>query len=270
MAPIFDFTSYKQFVLTWIESHPNRGHGKLKQMADAIRVSPVVMTQVFRGNRELTPEQAAGVAKFAGLTESETNFFLLLVHRARSGSPELNALLDKQLKKARASSQQLKNRIEQDGLNEEAQALFYSSWLYSAVRFGLAIPGTTPAHLAKAWDIDLARIHGVLEFLLQHGLLRSQSRGYALGPSVLHIGHDHPLVERHHGNWRQRAERALQRPAARRAEDLYYTGPMVISAKLAEDLRKELVRFIEKAVPRIRDAENERLYCLNLDWFRLL
>ena len=35
----------------------------------------VVMSQVFRGDRELTPEQALGVTKFMGLSELERDYF---------------------------------------------------------------------------------------------------------------------------------------------------------------------------------------------------
>jgi uncharacterized protein (TIGR02147 family) len=269
MTQIFEFREYKEYVHAWMKTQPKNGHGKLKQMAEFIRSSPVVMTQVFRGSRELTPEQALGVARFLGLSEAETEYFLLLAHRARSGTHELTQLIDKQLAKAKESSRQIRNRIAHDSLNEEAKALFYSSWLYSATRLGLAIPGNSLAGLAETWGVERRRLLEICDFLILHGLLTKNKSGYQLGPGVVHVAHDHPLVERHHENWRLKALEAVRGRARSEESTLHYTGPMVISADLAKQVRAELLKLVEQLTPKIRKAENEQLHCLNIDWFRL-
>lgn len=269
MANIFDFTNYKEYVRAWLRNQPKAGHGQLSRMASALRSSSVVMTQVFRGTRDLTPEQALGAARFLGLTEAETEYFLLLVHRARAGTYDLTILLDKQLRKLKERSQEIQNRIEHETLNEDAKAKFYSSWLFSAIRLGLAIPGKTPTSLADSWDIDRRRASEICDFLLQRGLLTKTKNEYALGPAVLHLAHDHPLVARHHGNWRAKAIDSVERPHRADADDFHYTGPMVISASLAGTIRKELLKLVEQLTPRIKKADNEQLHCLTMDWFRL-
>ena len=52
-------------------------------------------------------------------------------------------------------------------------------------------------------------------------------------------------------------------------ENLHYTGPMVLSAALAEEIKAELLKLVEQLTPKIQKAKNEKLFCLNIDWFRL-
>ncbi len=272
MAQVFEFNEYKEYVQAWLKEQPKKGHGKLKQMAESVRSSPVVMSQVFRGSRELTMEQGLGIARFIGLSESETDYFLLLILRARAGTHELVSVLGKKISKAKADSQQIRNRISSHSLNEESKALFYSSWLFSAIRLGLAIPGTSISQLSEAWDVEKTRLTEVCDFLLKHGLLTRIKSGYQLGSAVIHIPHDHPLVERHHENWRLKGMEAIRRRPTldSNATNLHYTGPMVLSTELAKQVRLELLKLIEQLTPKIQKSENEHLHCLNVDWFRLL
>jgi len=269
MTQVFEFKNYKEYVSAWILEQPKGGHGQLKRMAEHLRSSPVVMTQIFRGDRELTPEQSLGVASFIGLSDAETEYFFLLVQRSRAGTHELTTLLDRQLAKAKENSTQIRNRIAHHTINEEAKALFYSSWIYSAVRLGLAIPGATNAKLSTAWGIEKRRLNEVSEFLLEHGLLKKSEAGYALGPAVIHVSHDHPLVERHHENWRMKGLDSVRQAQLSPKENLHYTGPMVLSAALAEEIKAELLKLVEQLTPKIQKAKNEKLFCLNIDWFRL-
>lgn len=268
---ILDYVSYKSYVLDWIKEQPKAGHGIFKKMAESIRSSSVVMTQVFRGDRELTPEQALGIAHFIGLSESETEFFLLLVHKARAGSHELSALIDKQLDKIKAQSKQIRSKINYENFSEEAKAQFYSSWAYSALRLGLAIPKNTPQKVAAALTIDKSYSADILEFLIKHGLLvESPKNEFQLGPTATHVSHDNPLVERHHVNWRLKALESLRFKKIEAASDLHYTGPMVISKELSMLIREELMKLLENSHNKIKQAPNEQLHCLNIDWFRLL
>ncbi len=266
---VFDFSEYKQLVLGWIKAQPSGGRGQQRLMAEALRSSSVVMSQVFHGSRDLTPEQALGVARFMGLSELESDYFLLLVQRARSGSQDLTALLDRQLKKLRQQSQKIRARIEYAPFSDEARAMFYSSWAYSAVRLGLAVPGTSPQYLASRLDLDKSFVAEIVEFLLRHGLLKKTKAGYELGPAGTHVSADEPLVERHHVNWRLKAMEKVRFTRPENPTDLHYTGPMVISEKLAEEFRAELLQWLERAHQKIKAAPNERVHCLTIDWFLL-
>lgn len=77
----------------------------------------------------------------SALGPEESEYFLLLVQRARAGTKELQKHLDRKIEKARAEREVLAKRVPSSAaLSEEAKAIFYSNWQYSAVRIASSIP----------------------------------------------------------------------------------------------------------------------------------
>lgn len=263
---VYDYNDYKRCVNDWIESQPSGGHGQLRKLATYLNINSVVMSQVFRGTRELTIEQALGVAKFMGLTELETEFFLLLVQKSKAGHHELKAIFERQLEKIRIEAQALKNRIKHERFGNEEKATFYSQWYYSAVRLSSSISNlhSIPA-LADFLGLDRAIVARVVDFLLNHKLLIEQNGRLNIGPQVTHVGHDSPFVNRHHLNWRLRGMQSIDQVAE---DDLFYTGPMALSKNAANEIRKLLVEVVEKSTKKAATSDSEVLRCLNIDWFK--
>ena len=53
------------------------------------------------------------------------------------------------------------------------------------------------------------------------------------------------------------------------SEELFYSGPMVLSVQTMKDIRKELIRLIEDVTKLVEPSPAERLACLNIDWFKV-
>jgi uncharacterized protein (TIGR02147 family) len=136
---IFDFDNYKDYFEEWLRLQPQEGHGQLRKVADFIRVSAVVLSQVFRGDRDLTMEQAVGIAKYLGLNDDERDYFLLLVQKARAGTKEYSDIISKQIRAAQLRASELKNRIKHSKFDEKDRGTFYSHWYYSAARLCASI-----------------------------------------------------------------------------------------------------------------------------------
>lgn len=262
---IFEYQDYKQYVNDWLASLPRKGHGQLRKMATYIRVNSVVMSQVFRGDRDLTLEQAAEVIEFIGLTPLERNYFLLLVHKQRAGTMALRKVYEEQIVEFHKKASAIKNHVIHEKLNEESRATFYSQWYYSAIRLGVSIPELNTAEaIADELKLSRALVMKVFEFLVKHGLVTEKQKKYTLGPSVTHVGHDSPYVNRHHANWRLKGLQAMD---SFDEEQLFYTGPMALSEKAAQKIRKELIELVGSATKIASQSESETLRCLNLDWF---
>lgn len=262
---IFDYHDYKQCVNDWIASQPSGGHGQLRQLALHLGINSVVMSQVFRGDRDLTLEQTLGVTKFMGLTEMERDYFLLLVQKARAGNHELKKVFETQLDAIQAAAQALKNRVKHQKFTSEDRATFYSQWYYSAVRLGISIPelGTVSA-VADHLKLDRALVAKVIEFLLKHKLVIEKNGRLDMGPQVTHVGHDSPFVNRHHANWRLKSLQAMEKVTDM---DLFYTGPMALSIDATHSIRKALIELVEKSTKAAANSNSEVLRCLNIDWF---
>jgi uncharacterized protein (TIGR02147 family) len=262
---VFDYYDYKLCVNDWVSQQPRGGHGLFRQLSLHLGINSVVISQVFRGDREITLEQAIGVSEFLGLTEVERDYFLLLVQKSRAGSVKLISIFEKQIQEARKSAEQLKNRVKHQKLSDEDRATFYSQWYYSAIRLGISIPDFgTVSKIAEHLKLDRLVVAQVMDFLIKNNLIIDHDGSYDLGPQVTHVGHDSPFVNRHHTNWRLKAMQSMEHITE---TDLFYTGPMVLSHTVAQEIRKALTDLISKSTKKVAVSESEVLRCLNIDWF---
>lgn len=232
-----------------------------------LEVNSVVMSQVFRGDRNLTLEQALAVTKFIGLTDLERDYFLLLVQRARASHHELAKVFSRQLDDLRGRASALKNRVKHQKFTDEDCATFYSHWYYSAIRLGISIPElSSTSMIAAHLKLERSMVAKVIEFLLGNKLVVEKNGRFELGPQVTHIGHDSPFVGRHHANWRLKALQAMDKKAD---SQLFYTGPMALSSEAAQSIRKRVIELIEKSTKTAAASNSEVLRCLNIDWFEV-
>jgi plasmid maintenance system antidote protein VapI len=92
---LFEQDDYKAFVRNRLRAMPFEGRGQYRRMAEFLRVHPTLISQIFRRERELTPEQASDLAVFLGLDPEQSEYFLTLVELSRAGSLRLKGLLQR-------------------------------------------------------------------------------------------------------------------------------------------------------------------------------
>lgn len=265
---VFEAENYKKLVLERLKGFPKAGHGQFRKIAERLRVHPVIITQVFKGSRELSEEQAIELADYLGFTKLESQYFLSLVQIERAGTVKLKEHHQERLKELQSQSKDLKTRVfEKKALSEEAKALFYSNWFYSGVRLASSIPTlNTPEMMGQYLNLPLPLVHRVLEFLLSHGLVVQTEKGLDMGPAITHVEAGSPLVSRHHMNWRMQAMKRIDRAGM---DELFFTFPIVISEKTQSQIREIFVQAIEKCTPLVKDSPSEKLSCLNIDLFNV-
>lgn len=262
----FGSEDYKKTVLELIRKMPRKGFGQFRKIAEYLRISSVLVSQIFKGNRHLTVEQALELSHYFGFSPLEMQYFLTLVQLERSGTHRLKTHLREQLQEIREKSQELKNRVPQDKvLTEEAKAMFYSQWYYSGVRLLSSIEGfQTVDAIAEHLNLPRARIKHIVAFLLDHGLCVESNGRIEMGPRLTHLEASSPLITRHHSNWRMRAMRNMESPDK---DELFYSAPMVLSQDDVAWVREQLVELIKRVLERVKPSSSERLACLNIDWF---
>lgn len=263
---IFDYDDYKKYFNDWVAAQPQKGHGEYRRLAQHLNVSSTLISQVFRGDKNLSLELAVEFADYLSLNEGEADYFLLMVEIAKAGSFKLKETLRRQIKKVQGEFNRLERRVQKDvELTEGEMAVFYSSWIYSATRLLTDIPEIKSAsEIAARIHVPRNQVQKVLEFLLEKGLCKMVSGVPRLGPTRTHIGSSSPLVAKHHQNWRLLA---TQKMVAHDDNQFFFTAPMTLSQELAEQIRLELPTFIESITQRVRPAPSETARCLNVDWF---
>ncbi|MBI4042551.1 MAG: TIGR02147 family protein [Deltaproteobacteria bacterium] len=265
---LFQLDDYKEYVRQRIASMPKRGHGEWKKIAECLRIHTSMVSQIFKGEKELTLEQSCALCHYFGLNELETDYFLHLVQRERAGSAQLKQVLTRQMGELKEKFQQLQHRLPKTmKLTEADKALFYSHWYYSGIRLLSSVPEFHDVdRIAEYLKLPKNVVSSVLTFLVSVGLCANKNGKLQMGPNRTHIEMESPLSARHHTNWRIKALENLQSLAH---DELSFTGPMSIAVKDFAKIRGEAVEFIEKVSAIVKDSEPEQLACLTLDWFRV-
>lgn len=263
---VFEFRDYKEFLKSWLKAHPKGGRGQLKKIAEHLRVSTTLISQVLNGSKHFSLETAADITEYVGLNAKETEYFLLLIDYQRAGGFKLKKILEKKLDREQQAGSQMQNRLLADRqLSDEEKMQFYSSWMYSAVRILSALPKLNSAKdMSDRLNIPLGLVNNVVEFLLEKNLCRIENNKLTYGAYRTHIGKDSPFVVKHHQNWRVRGFQSME---LRRDEDLFFTQPMALSVEAAEKIRLMLPGIIEQIHGISGPSESEVVRCLNIDWF---
>lgn len=262
MNSIFEFDSYRVFLAYWLKEM-----GKAKsRFAAAVGISPTMMSLILKGDKHMSLEQAAEAAEFINLNDLETDYFLLLVEAGRAGSFKLQRKLARRIREMQTQASKIANRVKKDMvLSDEEKAIYYSNWIYTGVRNLSAVPKfETVDRIADRLGLPVHQIKRVVEFMLDHGLLKQEGGKLGYGPAHIFIGADSPFVVRHHQNWRLQGFRHMEQLTE---SNLFYTCPMSLSSEAAEQVRRILPSTIEQVQKVAGPSASERVFCFNIDWF---
>jgi uncharacterized protein (TIGR02147 family) len=252
---VFDFNNYKDF-LRHVAGGKIFRRGIKTKFAKAAECQSTYISQVLHGKSHLSLEQAERISRFLGHTKEETQFFLLLLNKDRSGSKELKAFFSQQIEDRITQRLSVVNRLGVNNvLTEEQHAIFYSSWQYLAIHMALTIPELqTREALANYFHITLERVDKVLEFLLQAGLAQTHKNTYKTGTPVIRLGKDSPHIFKHHGNWRQQA---------------IDSAVVTLSKKDVIKLKDLLLEQLKENIQLIRQSPEEEVCVYSVDFFSL-
>lgn len=266
---IFDYQDYRRYLLDWIESRPKGGRGLRAALANAIRSPISHVSQVLAGKSDFTFEQSEEANDFLGHTIEQGDYFLLLVQKSRAGTPKLKKRIETHLKGVREKRLVLKDRLDvKTSLSREDQAIFYSSWLYAAAHILLTIEKYQwKDSIAQYFRISPKMAAEIIEFLVRLGLADQKHGRITVGTTRIHLGHDSPMIAKHHINWRLQAIQSLEREDA--SESLHYSSVVSISQKDVSRIKSLLVKAIENAKNIIRDSKTEELHSFCLDFFKM-
>lgn len=265
---IYEFKDYKKYVLEWINRAANNGRGQRKLLADAIGCQTPFITHVLVGNYQFSPEQAEACSKWMGLNDSDTEYFLTLVMLQRAGTKSLESFYQKRISALRERENVLKKRLEiQETLTLENQMVYYSSWHYPAVHMGLLNPALQSiAALQKYFQLPLARVVSVINFLTEIRMVEETKLGYKVLLPVIHLENNSPLITQHHSQWRLRAIENIQ---STNLESLHYSGLISLSKQDYEWVQERLAQLLNDIAEKVKTSPDEQLATLCFDWFTL-
>jgi uncharacterized protein (TIGR02147 family) len=263
---IFEASDYKQFLRKWVTDKPGGGRGEYRRMAESLRVSTTLISQVINGDKHFSLELAHELCAFLALNEREADFFLLLVEYSRAGSHGYKARLKTRIERTRDDALALAKRVQSErDLSAAESAIMFSHWTYSAVINLIACdPHLTTELLAARLKAPVSLLVQVMDFLERAGILIRTKNTWEIGPKHFHLRKDSPLVVKHHQNWRLQGFNTMP---YQNETDMFYTAPMSMSEETAEQIRRELLTTIERVNKWVVPSPSKTVRCLNVDWF---
>lgn len=262
---IFEFEDYRTFLKSYLSLEDNQSSGARKRLLMSTGISSSLLTQILSEKKQLSSEQAYEIALHIGFTEKETDYFLNLVDISRAGSFKLKDRLVGKMRQMQLESKKVAAKVSRDiSLTEEQKAIYYSSWIYTAVRNLVpTAKGKSIKEISHKLNIPEAKAESAAQFLIDLGLIAKSESGFEYRPGYTHLDSSHPLIFRHHQNWRQRA---IQRMDHFNENHLHYTCPMAVSREGARRLRNHLLEEIKALNQSLKDTPDVS-FCLNIDFF---
>jgi uncharacterized protein (TIGR02147 family) len=264
---IFGNSDYKAFVNAWIAARPKGGRGAYRKIAQHLRISTVLVSLIFKGDRELTAEQALDLAAFLRLSSLETKYFLLMVQASRAGTHVLREHFRAEMRKLDEESLNLKNRVPgKQEISETAKAIYYSDWFYSGIRLLTSIPGNgSVERIADHFAMTKDEVRRAVDFLVQYGLCEVSRGQIRMLASHIHLDKDSPFIKVRQSSWRLKA---IERIGKEKSDELFFTAPVALGRDDIARFRADLAKFIESWLAEVAETPAEELACLNIDWFR--
>lgn len=266
---VFNFTDYRDFLQNHRRQLPRKGWGFVSQLAAHLGVSQVHVSQVLSGTTDFSMEQALLVAEYLNLGDAEKEFFIWLIIQAKSGSEKLNRFSGAKLRSLRNQAKQLKGTLNADKiLSEEQQNIFYSNYMYSAIRlFASTGRGKSLEEISLHFQISPASATRFLDFLVSAELLQKHRDGrFAEGSRRTFLPRESPNYLRNLINWRLRS---LQSASSLSESEIMFTSPVSLSKQDFEKIQIRLLDLIKEVSGVVRDSPSEIVACWNLDWFEL-
>lgn len=264
---IFNFDNYREFLQNHLASLPKKGRGEIAKMAKALGVHSTLMSLILSGQRELSNEQAYMLAQYLNLTDTETDFFCALVQLDRTSQHQYKKHLKKNLDKMRSEALKLSNRVIHDRkLSAEEQSIYYSSWIYSAIRLlsSTKEKGITINDIIERFKLDRKKVVAVLQALQNAQLVTEEKDHYLLGSQIVYLEKDSPHVVKHHSNWRLKA---LSKADRLDEQELMFTFPHSISKKDFLKVREQIADLLKSVSATVKESPAEDIACLNIDYF---
>lgn len=265
---VYDFENYKDFVNSELASRPKKGRGEFMKLSKFLRVHTTMITHVFRGDHHLSQEHSLAVAEYLGLNSLETDYFIALVNFARAGDERTRKFYRSKIRELKDKSLALNKRLElKNKLDESDQAIFYSNWLFAAVRLMTAIPkGCTANFIAEKLSVSLQQVNEVLDFLVSRSLVEKDKNIFKYRELSTYVDRKSLFASRHTVNWRMKC---IERMSQVADNEMAYSNPIIIAEADFERVTELIVQFISEFKKIADPSPSEILCCLNIDWLKL-
>lgn len=243
--------------------------GYRSQLAKAMGCQPAYLSHVLAGSAELTLEHGLAAAQFWGLDNLEKEYLIARLSCDRSGTAELKKFFQKQLDELKERIQKRAKTqvsIETQAVSKDQVAKYYFDWITSAVHMILTCPGPHDfRNISKRLHLEETKVIRAIQILKEIGLVKEKNGQLELTEKMIHANDASDFSHLHHRNWRSQAIRKFESGVDK--PDFQFTGVVSLNAQTFMEIRNLLQKQIHEVREKVRSSDEDRIACLNMDWF---
>ncbi len=267
---MYDFRDYKLLIQHQVEKLQKPG--VWKRLAEQLEVQPVVVSQIFKGVRELSDEHAYLTCEFFEFSDPQREYFMTLVRHNKSAHFKLKNHLAKKLEKLRLEALKPSNHVDpKDKKLEKVQPLYYSDWRYAFLRVLTFLSGKEDDIIKQALKLDIPppQTTKLLHDLVHWGVLSYEKKTYVSTQQRLHVPEDSILINQHLLNWRLHGVKKIH-SSSRGDNPILYSSLVSLDSKTANKIKADITGLIQSISKNVKNAPSEEVHNLNIDFFKLV
>lgn len=259
--------NYKNFIQKNLAENNIKVRGSYIKLAKFLGTNSSFVSQVLSGEKHFSIEQILKCSKYLKLNHLDQEYLVHLNLFERAGDLESKKYFESKLKEIIVNRNKISQVITKHrNLSTEEQSIYYSNWIYSAIRLSSDISNCkTIQALSKKLKIPLKETEKAVNFLLDKDLLKKTTEGFRPTETNIHLNDESPFIFNHHKNWRIKAIENFSQFENNR--DLAFTAPLTISKDDFMLARGEILKLIKKLNSVVEKSQSEELACLSIDFF---
>lgn len=237
-----------------------------RAFARDLELSPGYLTQVLKGDRNLSVEKAAKIVKQLKFGNAEMEIFLEAVQLANRSTPSFRAFLENKSKSL------VRMFTPKHAYLNERNFRHISDWYYGAILALSEVKGfkITSETVAARLGISPKQSQEAMDYLVHVGLLKENELGQVCPNEALVKVASIPssAIRKHHEQFLKKARQALYRD---RPEDRDISGTtLAVNPNKLPEAKALIEEFREKLAACLTDpGENSAVYRLSLQLFRI-
>lgn len=264
---VFQFGHYKSIMKHFLRSEGTRG--ALSRAADALGCQRSYLSRVMNSEVHLTLDQAFLLTRHWDLTSLESDYFRALVEFDRASDRDYREAVQLRIQELRKAHESLSEKVRRPvpQIASAEQALYFSSWIWTALHFLTSTPGgQTADKLAHHIGLPSAQVVTYLEQLSQMKMVRKEGSRWLYNGGEYHLPNHSPFVLMHHQNWRAKALLDAQNF---QTDGLHYTNVQTVSHEDFKKGKELFLQFIEGSKKVFDPSEPEIAVAVTCDIFQI-
>jgi uncharacterized protein (TIGR02147 family) len=268
---VYAYNDYRDWIQDYIERKKKLVKDfNFSRLAEKCEIQKTYLSKVLAKNTHLNTDQLFLICEACECTEEESYFLNLLLEKERCTVKKRKDYLLSQIKllQRRQLSSESHLVVENVSASLPLMEEYFLDPYMQLVHVLLTIPSfeKNVTLISQKFNIQPERVQKILETLVRMKLVLIDRGVYKVISNSIHLPKESPVCKPYLINHRFIAIKEIQRQPF---EDVYsFSANFASSVKSQEAIRKEFLKFLEKAQEISKSSKPEALFQINFDLFK--